>query len=101
MPYRKTRRSREQLARMKRGQSEARMAGPAPEYPRQLPRLRRRIVVIDYDFGTTVHVLDLYRTTRIDSYRAIADGRPWQDRIGWSGVLAGLRKSMPRISAKN
>lgn len=63
-----------------------------------LPLLRREVVVIDYDSGDPItHTLHLYRTSRVDQYRAVADGQPWKDRIGWSRVLAGLRKSFLRL----
>lgn len=97
MAYRKTKRSKETLARMKAGKDRARMARPAPDYPPQMPELRRRVVIIDYDFGEKVHTLDLYRTNRIDMYRVHVDGQPWKDRMGWSRILAGLRKSLPRV----
>lgn len=75
------------------------MAAPAPDYPQTLPGLRRRIIIQDYDFGERIHTLDLYKTDRIDCYRVVVDGRPWQDRLGWSKILAGLRKSLPRVGA--
>lgn len=40
MAYRKTRRSKETLARMQAGKAAARMERPAPEYPAMLPELR-------------------------------------------------------------
>lgn len=100
MPYRKTRRSQEQLARMRAARDRTRMAAPAPDYPPDLPDLRRRIIVIDYDFGERIHTLDLYRTNRVDCYRVVADGVEWKKRIGWSKILAGLRMSMPRVGAE-
>lgn len=101
MAYRKTRRSREQIARMQEGKARARMAHPAPERAPELPELRRRIVITDYDFGETGHTLDLYRTSRVDCYRVHVDGQPWKARIGWSKILEGLRKSLPRVGALN
>lgn len=63
-----------------------------------LPLLRRELTVIDHDSGQPItHTLHLYRTNRIDQYRAVADGKPWRDRIGWSRILAGLRKSLQRL----
>lgn len=100
MAYRKTKRSRETLARMRSGKDTARMARPAPEYPQILPELRRRIVITDYDFGERVHTLDLYRTSRVDCYRVHVDGAPWKARIGWSRILEGLRKSLPRVGTE-
>lgn len=100
--YRLTRKAeaqREKLAAMRRGREAARLSAPAPDYPLDLPSLRRRIVIEDYDFGHRVHVLELHKTDRIDCYRVVADGVEWKKRIGWSKVLAGLRKSMPRVCA--
>ena len=63
-----------------------------------LPQLRRELIVIDYDTGAPVtHTLRLYRCGRIDQYLVEADGHPWRDRIGWSKVLAGVRKSYQRL----
>ena len=45
------------------------------------------------------HVIELHRTTRIDSYRATVDGRDWRPRIGWSRVLDGLRRALPRLAS--
>ena len=60
--------------------------------------LRRRLTIEDFDgVDMRIHVVELFRTTRIDSYRAMIDGRPWLDRVGWSRVLDGLRKAMPRL----
>ena len=97
MTYRVTKKRRNQLAMMRAAKGRKREAGPAPDYPPQLPELRRRIVIIDYDFGEKVHTLDLYRTNRIDMYRVHVDGQPWKDRMGWSRILTGLRKSLPRV----
>ena len=99
MAFRKTKRSLETIAKMRAGREVARMEGPAPGYPRDLPDLRRRVIIEDFDFGHRVHVLDLYRTNRVDCYRVIADGVEWKDRAGWSKILAGLRKSLPRVGA--
>lgn len=99
--YRLTRKAasqREKLAAMRRGREAARLDSPAPDYPAALPDLRRRIVIEDFDFGHRVHVLELHKTDRIDCYRVVADGVEWKRRVGWSKILAGLRKSMPRIA---
>ena len=100
MAYRVTRRSAETLAAMQRGKALARMERPSPEYPPILPELRRRIVIEDFDFGHRVHVLELHRTSRIDCYRVVADGREWKRLMGWLKILAGLRKALPRLSAQ-
>lgn len=99
MSYRKTRRSKEMLARMRAGKAAARMARPAPDYPPALPELRRRLIVEDFDFSRRVHVMEFFRTRRVDCYRVVVDGREWHRSIGWSRALAGLRKSLPRVGA--
>ncbi len=97
MSYRITTRQRERLAAMRAAKERKRIEGAAPDYPADLPHLRRRIVIIDYDHGRTVNRLDLYRSDRIDCYDVHVDGRPWKRRIGWTRVLEGLRKSLPRV----
>ena len=86
------------LEAMRRGRERAAMAREPRGRMPDLPLLRRELIVIDYDTGEPVtHTLHLYRTGRVDQYRAVADGVPWKDRIGWSKVLAGLRKSFHRL----
>ena len=75
------------------------MEGPVPDYPHMLPDLRRKIIIIDYDFGEVRHEIDLYRTGRVDCYRAVSDGKLWHSSIGWSRVLEGIRKSFLRVSS--
>jgi hypothetical protein len=101
MPYRTTPRSAAQRERvrqaMRAGADKTRAARPAPEYPLPRPVLRRTVIVIDHDFGLRTHTIRLYRTPRIDQYRATVNGAPWKARIGWSRVLAALRKGLPRL----
>lgn len=69
------------------------LEGRAPE----LPRLRREVVVTDYDSGQpVVHTLQLFKTERVDTYAIAADGKPWK-RGGWTRALEGLRKAYPRV----
>ena len=103
MTYRVTKKAeaqRRKLAAIRRGADAARMAVPAPDYPRDLPKLRREIIIIDHDFGERMHRMALYKSDRVDCYRVEVVGKPWKDRIGWSQILAGLRKSMPRVGAE-
>lgn len=103
MPYRKpSKRQSEATARrieaMRRGRDRARQAREPNGRMPDLPLLRREIIVIDYDTGAPVtHTMHLYRCGRIDQYRAVADGKPWKDRIGWSRVLAAIRKAYLRL----
>ena len=97
--YRVTRKRAELLAAMRAVKAAKREAGPAPYYPPELPILRREILIIDHDFGRREHRLALYRTRRVDCYRVEVDGQPWSDSMGWSRILTGLRKALPRVSA--
>lgn len=66
----------------------------------QPPELRRRVTIEDFDgVETCTHVIELFRTPRIDSYRAVIDGHEWNPRVGWSRVLDGLRRAMPRLAS--
>lgn len=100
MPYRTRTTMSRKLANARAAQDAARMAGDAPGNPPDLPRLRRVVIVIDYDFGTPViETMRLFRTNRVDSYRAEVNGATWKPQIGWSGVLEGLRKSFVRVAS--
>lgn len=99
MAYRKRGRYSRKMAAARAARERKRLDSQPPDYPQELPYLRRRVIIIDYDFGKVVHRIDLYRTGRIDCYRAVADGVTWREMIGWSAVLAGVRKSFIRVHA--
>lgn len=88
------------MAAARTAKARIREEGPAPDYPVPLPDLRRTIIIIDHDFGTVEHRIDLYRTNRIDCYRVVADGVEWKRRAGWSTVLEGIRKSFIRVASQ-
>jgi hypothetical protein len=73
--------------------------GPAPDYPRNLPEFRRRIIIEDFDFGQIRHEINLYKTSRTDCYRMEVDGAIIMARIGWAKVLEKVRKSFLRVQA--
>lgn len=94
---RKYQKSMTQFARARAAREEKRINGVHPEYTPELPDLRRSIEITDYDTGTPVtHRIELYRSNRIDCYKVWVNGKFWKERIGWSKVLEGLRKAMPR-----
>lgn len=85
------------LEALRRGRDRANANKPARNYPPDLPELRREVIVNDYDSGQCVtHLLQIYRTERVDTYLIKADGEPWK-RCGWSAALVGLRKSYQRV----
>lgn len=97
--YRKRTQMSAKMATARAAKARFRQERPAPDYPPDLPALRRTIIVIDHDFGEVEHRLDLYRTNRRDCYRVVADGVEWRKRAGWSRVLEALRKSFLRVGA--
>lgn len=99
--YRKRKKYSKKLQNMREEKERKRLEGESPSYPPELPELRRRIIIIDYDFGKVIHRIDLYKTRRIDCYRAVADGKPWKERVGWSRVVEAVRKSFIRVRSVN
>ena len=97
MPYRKRTIQSAKMAAARAAKERKRLESAAPDYPPVLPTLRRTVIIIDHDFGTVEHRLDLYRTNRIDCYRVVADGAEWKQRAGWSTILEAVRKSFLRV----
>lgn len=98
MAYRKTRKAKEFEAK-RRVKEEKRLESEAPDYPMELPELRKQILITNYDFEKEVHLFELFKSERIDQYKVLVDGKLWNNRIGLSGILAGIRKSMPPVRA--
>ncbi|MGK0398787.1 MAG: hypothetical protein ACJA0I_001083 [Gammaproteobacteria bacterium] len=62
-----------------------------------ISKLRRVIDITDFDSGNPiVYKLELYKTDRIVCFDECVDGAIWKKRIGWSQILASIRKAMPR-----
>jgi len=98
--YRRSRKYQEYVTKYAKARAvreEKRINGIHPEYPPELPELRRLIKITDYDTGTPVtHRIELYRSNRVDCYNVWVNDKLWKKRIGWSKVLEGLRKALPR-----
>jgi len=80
-----------------------RMSRPAPEYcsPNNTTRPVRKLTFEDCLTGES-HTLTLYISPqRVDQFRVEVDGKVWKDNIGWSRILAGLRKSQARFSQRS
>ena len=87
------------MANARAAKERKRLDQPAPEYPVELPELRRCVIVIDFDHGRVEHRIDLFRTNRVDCYRAVVNGKVWKERVGWTQVLNGFRKSFVRVGS--
>ena len=77
-----------------------RMASPPPDYPALLDHSKpvRRLTVEDLTTGES-HTFTLFiSASRIDQFRCDVDGKPWKEQIGWSRLMASIRKSQPRFS---
>ena len=97
--FRKRTKFSEKMKAARKAKERKRLEGDAPDYPVMLPEIRRRIIVIDYDFGEVKHEIVLRKTNRVDCYQAVVDGNVWKERIGWAKVLEGVRKSFVRVGA--
>lgn len=84
--------------RMREAKERKRLESPAPDYPAELPELRRQIIIRDFDFGEVEYTFNLYRSNRIDCYRVETDGKMLVGRKGWSSILKLLRLAFPRVS---
>lgn len=95
-----SRKFNERMARARAAKAAIRLAGPAPEYAPELPPLRRRVIVEDYDLGQAVrHEVAMYRSSRIDCYTLEVDGQQLPGRFGWAKTLELVRKAFIRVGA--
>lgn len=84
------------MAQARAAKEQKRLEGEVPDYPRDLPLIRRRIIVEDYDGMQVVrHEFTLARSSRIDSYEVSVDGQRL-GRMGWSKALEMARKAFVR-----
>lgn len=93
--------SHARCAAMRAAKARKRIEGPPPDAPErwQPPKLRRIVVVIDLDTGKPiVRMMQLLRSSRIDSYRVRTPRGEARRPVGWSRALAVVRKALPRIS---
>ena len=93
--YRITSRAKE-FNNKRKAKERRRLDSPRPDYPKEVPKLRKVIIIINFDFGARVNVMKLFRTGKIDQYRVEANGKYW-GKMGLSKVFEGIRKSMPRV----
>ncbi len=76
----------------------ARLEREPPEYPPDLPDLRREVLVVDYDSGVPViHHSLLTKSDRMDGYFVTENGVRWQGRHGWARILGTIRQRFPRV----
>ncbi len=99
MPYRKRTEMAKRLAAAREAQERKRLEGPAPEYPADLPGLRREVIVRDHDFANVEYRFELWRTNRVDCYKLVCDGNMIAERVGWARALEIIRKGFVRVRA--
>ena len=92
---------RERLRANQRSAKERkRLSGHVPDYPAELPSLRRVVIVIDFDFGKHVEVFGFWKTRRVDCYRLTRkDGTVIDKSIGWARALETIRKGFLRVAS--
>ena len=66
----------------------------APDYSKPV----REIVYRDLLTGEAHTFLLSISPQRVDQFVCTVDGKPWLQKAGWSRILAGLRKAVPRFS---
>jgi len=77
-----------------------RESGDPPPLTRELPNLRRIVIVIDYDFGPHVEVFSMWKTKRRDCYKLCRkDGTVINPKIGWAKTLETIRKGFLRVGS--
>lgn len=77
-----------------------RLAEPPPDYfdTPDYYKPVREIVYRDLLTGESHTFLLFIHPHRVDQFTCTVDGKPWLAKAGWSRVLAGLRKAVPRFS---
>lgn len=102
--YKRTRKKAKKdriCARMRAGkiaaqERRARELGPRPA-PFEPPKLRRVVIVIDFDLGFKLDIFRLFRTNRIDSYQIEHNHAIVGGRIGWANFCKRLSAHFPRV----
>ena len=81
--------------RMHAAKARRRLNGPAPDYPTLLPlNMPIKKIIIEDFLRSSRHELLLFPSAkRCDQFRVEVDGKPWKDSIGYSRLLAGIRKA--------
>lgn len=77
-----------------------RMAATPPDYPETPEHTRpvRQITISDLARNESHTFTMFISPQRVDQFRVEVDGKPWKDRIGWSRIVASIRRSQPRFS---
>lgn len=85
-----------------RAKARKRLAAPPPDYiaAPDCSKPVRQLTITDL-LTNESHTFTLFISAkRIDQYRVTVDGQPWKEKIGFSRILAALRKSQPRFSQR-
>ena len=82
----------------RKAKEQIRLESDAPDYSISFtpPKLRRIVIIIDFDFGKVVKFFKFYRSGRIDTY-LIKDEEGNQVKVGWNNFLKILSKCFPSV----
>lgn len=77
-----------------------RMAAPPPDYPvaPDCAKPVRQLVITDLLTNESHTFILFISPHRIDQFRVEVDGQPWKERIGWSRIMAAVRRRQARFS---
>jgi hypothetical protein len=70
-----------------------RVAGATPRLVIEIPKVRRLVIIIDYDIEPRIEVFKMMKTARIDSYVVEHNGSPISGRVGWTNSANDCRCS--------
>lgn len=97
MAYRnRKRQSQKKMELMRKAKERKRQENAETPFFFDPPMLRRKIIIIDYDFGEVRHEINCYRSKRIDSYEVHVDGK-LHENMGWSKICNLQRQSFIRV----
>ena len=87
--------TRELGRKLHEAKARKRMELPQPDYPAALDYLRpiKEITIVDHRNGERHHFVLFYCPKRRDMWRVELDGKEWRKAIGYSALLAAIRKA--------
>ena len=87
--------NRELSRKFHEAKARKRMSLPAPEYPPILDYENpiKEITIKDFRTGEANTMTLYYSRRRRDMFRVLVNGKEWQKSIGYSRIMAAIRKS--------
>lgn len=87
----------EKYDNMRKAKDAIRIESDCIGYPVEVPKLRKVIIVINFDFIVRINIFKLFRSRHIDQYIVEKNGSKWAGKFGLSKIFEAIRKSEPRV----